>query len=66
MSEQNYFSQAARDAQAQNYGDKNYWNYLDQSALEKALYYTKIGSSVLAKLMLTRSLGEALKGNDGD
>ncbi len=29
-----YKSQAARDAEAMNYGTESYWQYLDQSAQE--------------------------------
>jgi hypothetical protein len=58
-------SQAARDAQKQGYGDQKYWDYLEKSALENYDYYMKKGDQETAKLMLTRSLPEALKGNGG-
>lgn len=61
-----YKSQAARDAQAMNYGNETYWQYLDDSALENAAYYKKIGNNKKASEMLTRSLQEALQGNNGE
>lgn len=61
-----YKSQAARDAQAGNYGNKSYWDYLDQSAQEKYEYYMGHGDPVTAESMFTRSLSESLMGNDGD
>lgn len=53
-----YKSQAAKDAQAGDYGDESYWNYLDEHAAE--LHAKGIGDAY------TRSLSEALAGNDGD
>lgn len=60
-----YVSQAARDAQAANYGGPSYWTYLDESALEHQSYYLARGESELAARMLTRTLSESLMGNDG-
>jgi hypothetical protein len=53
-----YKSQAARDAERIGYGDKSYWDYLDQSEQEM---FAKgwIGN-------LDRTLMEALAGNDGE
>lgn len=61
-----YKAQAARDAQAANYGDKNYWDYLEQSAHEHRDYFMRHDDPVAAELMFTQTLGEALAGNDGD
>lgn len=61
-----YKSQAARDAQRIGYGDNNYWLYLDNSAKEKSEYFQSIGDEKQAKKMFTRSLSEALQGNDGE
>ena len=47
-----YKSQSARDAQAANYGNRSYWDYLEKKAIE----YDE----------LDRSLSEALQGNDGN
>ncbi len=52
-----YKSQAARDAQAHNYGDESYWDYLDTHAVELA--------SKGVSDALTRSLSDALRGNEG-
>lgn len=60
-----YTVQAARDAQASGYGDRAYWNYLEDSAYVYHRYYTDKGDHATAAKMLTRSLGEALQGNNG-
>lgn len=59
-------AQSARDAQAGHYGGLDYWTYLDQSAKETRDYYLRHGRPEQAALMMTRSLSEALRGNDGD
>lgn len=61
-----YESQSARDAQAMNYGGEDYWSYLDEAAKRTRDYYLRHGQPDEAALMMTRSLGEALRGNDGD
>lgn len=61
-----YKAQSARDAQAANYGDKAYWDYLEQAAQEHFDYFTRKGDKTRAELMFTQSLGEALMGNDGN
>ena len=61
-----YTVQSAIDAQARNYGKESYWDYLEESAKESYEYYMKYGQEDLANKMLTRSLGEALQGNDGE
>lgn len=60
-----YRSQAARDAQASGYGGASYWRTLDEGAQRAHDYYTRHGDPERAATMLTRSLGEALAGNDG-
>jgi len=60
-----YKSQAARDAEASGYGGPSYWEYLDRSAQEHYDYYISQGDSSQAQLMLTRTLGKSLQGNDG-
>jgi hypothetical protein len=61
-----YQSQAARDAQCANYGGPAYCAYLDRHALELRDYYMRHGDELLAAAMLTRSLSEALAGNNGE
>ena len=61
----NYKSQAAREAQAANYGDAKYWQCLDDSAQRAYAYFMSIGDEVSADSMFTRSLADALRGNDG-
>lgn len=58
MDQPQYKSQSARDAQASGYGSPRYWQYLDDTAAEHfAKGYTDA---------FTRTLSEALMGNDGD
>lgn len=54
-------SQAARDAQASGYGSATYPAYLERHALELAERFPE-----RAEEFMTRSLGEALTGNNGD
>lgn len=61
-----YTSQAARDAVASGYGGPDYAAYIEQSARDAHAYFTRNGRPDLAETMLTRSLWEALMGNDGD
>lgn len=61
-----YKSEAARDAQRTGYGDKSYWNYLDESAQEHYDYFAARGDQETADLMFTQSLSDSLRGNDGD
>ncbi len=60
-----YESQSARDAQASGYGGPSYWDYLDQAAAEHADYFRRHGDEGRAAEMMTQSLGEALRGNEG-
>lgn len=64
--ESSYKSRAARDAEKAGYGDRSYWDYLDQSAQEHHDYYTAHGDHKRAAEMLTRTLSDALTGNNGD
>lgn len=66
MQSKRFISQCANDAEARNYGDYSYWLCLEVSSLESAAYYANHGLHETAKYMLTRSLGEALSGNDGE
>lgn len=66
MTKPEYKSQSARDAQRTGYGDRSYWDYLDQHAQELHDYFMKKGDEKTAKEMLTRSLSESLMGNDGE
>jgi hypothetical protein len=61
-----YQSQAARDAQRGGYGGPAYWQYLDDHACKMRDYWRARGDEEQAALMLTRSLGQALAGNDGE
>jgi len=61
-----YKSQAARDAQATNYGSESYWRSLDESAERAAAFFRARGDNESAERMFTRSLSEALADNDGD
>src|SRR5205085_11304680 len=58
-----YTVQSARDAQRIGYGGKSYWAYLEKAAYETRDYYLRHEQPGLAEEMLTRSLGEALRGN---
>jgi hypothetical protein len=60
-----YQAQSARDAQATGYGGESYWSYLEEAALRMHRYFLGRGETEQAELMLTRSLSEALAGNDG-
>lgn len=61
-----YESQAARDAEKQGHGDRKYWDYLDCHAAAASKYYMARGDAEKARFMLTRSLAESLRGNEGD
>lgn len=61
-----YKSQAARDAAACEYGGDGYWAYLDEAAQRNFDYFMSKGDPETAEQMFTRSLSEALRGNDGD
>ena len=60
-----YQSQAAKDARAIGYGAMSYWDYLERSAQEMHRYFTQKGDDRSAARILTRSLSEALIGNEG-
>lgn len=65
MTTKTYKSQSARDAQATGYGDESYWDCLDEFALRTRDYFLQRGDETTAAEMMTRSLSEALMGNDG-
>jgi len=60
-----YQARAAREAQETNYGDKVYWDHLEKSARELQAFFLSKGNTVKAAEMLTRSLADALRGNEG-
>ena len=59
-------SQAARDAEASNYGGHSYWQTLDESAKRHRDYWLARGDLGQAKRLMTRTLSEALYGNEGE
>lgn len=61
-----YKSRSAREARDSGYGDRSYWNYLEQSAHEHHDYYVRHGDQKRADEMFTQSLADALRGNEGD
>jgi hypothetical protein len=60
-----YSSQSARDAEESGYGDRSYWDYLEQAAWDNRDYWLRHGEIAKAAQMLTRSLSESLMGNEG-
>lgn len=62
----NYKSQTARDAEKIKYGNGSYWDYLEETAIQYREYYLSREMPDLAEKMMTRSLEEALQGNDGN
>lgn len=60
-----YHARAAQEAESNGCGDRAYWDYLERAAHEHADYCAKRGDAPAAARMLTRTLGEALAGNDG-
>lgn len=61
-----YTTRAAKDATASGYGGQGYADYIERHTLETAEYYRARGMHERADEILTRSLGAALIGNDGD
>lgn len=61
-----YFAQCARDAKESGYGGESYADYLETSSLQSYVRFAEKGDMVTARLMLTRDLGEALAGNNGN
>ncbi len=61
-----YKAQSARDAQERNYGTVRYWDYLERAAEESHAHWTRRGDLERANHMMTRSLADALRGNDGE
>jgi hypothetical protein len=58
-----YTTQAARDAF--RWQGKRYADHIEQSALEMAARFKARGQHDEARKMVTRTIGEALQGNDG-
>jgi hypothetical protein len=61
-----YRSQSAHDAQRMGYGGPSYHAYLDEAAQRIHDYFAARGDTATAQEMFIQSLGEALRGNDGD
>lgn len=61
-----YKTQSARDAQARNYGGPSYWDYLDRAECANRDYWLSRGDTARANEAMTRTLSEALRGNDGE
>jgi hypothetical protein len=59
-----YTAQSAKDAQNAGY-EESYCDYLEHEARFLRGYYIGRSDSKKAQLMLSRSLGEALIGNNG-
>lgn len=62
----NYMVQAAIDAMKTGYGDKAYWDYLEERGWQMFAYYMQQNNPDKAAHMLERSLSESLRGNDGE
>lgn len=60
-----YTAQSARDAQRTGYGSPSYWDYLEEHAYELHKRFFAKGDAATAGQMLTRSLSDALRGNEG-
>ena len=61
-----YKSRAAQDAATSGYGGPDYAAYLDRHSQEMHDYFMAKGDEERANEMMTRTLAEALRGNDGD
>lgn len=61
-----YLAACAQDAQRMNYGGPSYWAYLDKASKEGRDYFLRNGDPERAQEQMTRSLSDALRGNDGD
>jgi hypothetical protein len=61
-----YKAQSARDAERTGYGDRSYWDMLEAGAERHHAYFAERGMHDMAASMFTRTLSEALAGNDGD
>lgn len=59
-----YEAQCARDAAGA--GKTDYANYLEESSKRTRDYFLAKGDPEKAEEMMTRSLGQALVGNDGE
>ena len=61
-----YEAQSARDAERMGYGDRRYWDYLEEAEKRNRDYWRSRGDHERAARAMTRSIGEALQGNDRD
>ena len=66
MNATEYESRSAQDARDRGYGTESYWSYLDRAARESRDHYLRLGDPERAELMMSRTLVEALRGNDGE
>ena len=62
----NYKSQCALDARDSGCGNHSYWDYLEDHAHELHDKFVARGDQKTANEMLTRSLQDALVGNEGN
>ena len=61
-----YESRAANDARDMSYGTEDYWQYLDDAARDNRDYFRRHPElGIDPESMMTRTLSEALAGNDG-
>lgn len=58
-------ARSARDARDMAYGERDYWEYLEHAAKEARDFWLRQGDAVRAREMMTRTLSEALAGNEG-
>jgi hypothetical protein len=59
-------AQCARDAEGSAYGSEGYAEYLEETCKRHRDYFLAKGDPEMAERMMTRTLSEALMGNDGD
>ncbi len=60
-----YEARSANDAREMGYGGESYWQYLDEHAKRMRDYCLRHGDPEQAAEMMTRTLSETLRGNDG-
>lgn len=61
-----YRTEAARNVARSGYGGPEYADYIEQHTLDMAAYYRSRGNDRRADELMSRSIGAALTGNDGD
>lgn len=66
MQATDYAARSARDAQDSGYGGPDYWQYLEDHAHELHAYFLARGDDDRAREVMTRTLSDALAGNEGD